>query len=227
MSWSEPEPLWATARTLVFTLNEVGAMKEILSRGGTWFQGSLAPSDHGGVRAGAGDQVGWGLGWEEAERSGETCQSLLTFLLPAQQLPAAWRQGGDFSLPDCRLRWGCGEAGSDGWGYTGRLPSHSGWTTGAGVWAADTLVHIPQARLCPQEPGATWQGYSVPPPSRPPSCGLRIWHWSTGQLGKITVSLVVQSLSCVQLFVTPWTTPREAPLSSTISCSWLKFMSIE
>ena len=34
--------------------------------------------------------------------------------------------------------------------------------------------------------------------------------------------IVVQSLSCVRLFVTPWT-----PLSSTISWSLLKFMSIE
>ena len=37
----------------------------------------------------------------------------------------------------------------------------------------------------------------------------------------------VQALSRVQLFVTPWTVARQAPLSSTISRSWLKFMSIE
>ena len=38
----------------------------------------------------------------------------------------------------------------------------------------------------------------------------------------------VQSLSCVRLFATPkWTTARQAPLSSTISQSWLKFTSIE
>ena len=35
------------------------------------------------------------------------------------------------------------------------------------------------------------------------------------------------SHSVVSDFVTPWTVPREAHLSSTISCSWLKFMSIE
>ena len=36
---------------------------------------------------------------------------------------------------------------------------------------------------------------------------------------------VVQSLNCVQLFATPWTAARQAPLSSTISQNLLKFMS--
>ena len=39
--------------------------------------------------------------------------------------------------------------------------------------------------------------------------------------------VVVQSPSRVQLFVTPWTAARQASLSSTISQSLLKFMSIE
>ena len=39
--------------------------------------------------------------------------------------------------------------------------------------------------------------------------------------------IVAQSLSHVQLFVTPWTTVCQAPLSSTISRSLLKFMSVE
>ena len=38
---------------------------------------------------------------------------------------------------------------------------------------------------------------------------------------------IVCSLSHVQLFVTPWTAACQTPLSSTISRSWLKFMSIE
>ena len=37
----------------------------------------------------------------------------------------------------------------------------------------------------------------------------------------------VQSLSCVLLFATPWTTARQASLSITNSQSLLKFMSIE
>ena len=39
--------------------------------------------------------------------------------------------------------------------------------------------------------------------------------------------IVAQSLSHVQLFVTPWTTVCQAPLSFTISWSLLKRMSIE
>ena len=38
---------------------------------------------------------------------------------------------------------------------------------------------------------------------------------------------IVCSLSHVQLFVTPWIAACQTPLSSTISRSWLKFMSIE
>ena len=40
-------------------------------------------------------------------------------------------------------------------------------------------------------------------------------------------NFVVQSLSRVQLFMTPWTVAHQAPLSSTISWRLLKFMSIE
>ena len=39
--------------------------------------------------------------------------------------------------------------------------------------------------------------------------------------------MVVQLLSRVQLFATPWTAARQGSLSFTISCSLLKLMSIE
>ena len=39
--------------------------------------------------------------------------------------------------------------------------------------------------------------------------------------------ILVQSLGCVQLSVTPWTAAHQASLSLTISCSLLKLMSIE
>ena len=39
--------------------------------------------------------------------------------------------------------------------------------------------------------------------------------------------VVAQSLSCVQLFATPWTAAHQASLSFTISQSLLKLMSIE
>ena len=38
---------------------------------------------------------------------------------------------------------------------------------------------------------------------------------------------VVQSLCCVQLFATPWTAARQAPLSFTVSGSLPRFMSVE
>ena len=41
------------------------------------------------------------------------------------------------------------------------------------------------------------------------------------------IFVVVQSLSRVQLFATPWTVARQASLSFTISQSLLKLMSIE
>ena len=39
--------------------------------------------------------------------------------------------------------------------------------------------------------------------------------------------VVVQLLSCVRLFVTPWPAARQASLSFTISQSLLKLMSVE
>ena len=41
------------------------------------------------------------------------------------------------------------------------------------------------------------------------------------------IVIVVQSLSCAQLFVTPWNVARQASLSITNSRSSLKLMSIE
>ena len=41
------------------------------------------------------------------------------------------------------------------------------------------------------------------------------------------MAIVVQSLTCVQLLVTPWTAACQASLSFTISWSLLKLMSIE
>ena len=41
------------------------------------------------------------------------------------------------------------------------------------------------------------------------------------------ITVVVQSLSHVRLFVTPWAAAHQASLSFIISCSLLKLMSIE
>ena len=47
------------------------------------------------------------------------------------------------------------------------------------------------------------------------------------RLGSNGRFVVVQSLSCIQLFETPWTASHQASLSFTISRSSLKLMSIE
>ena len=41
------------------------------------------------------------------------------------------------------------------------------------------------------------------------------------------IAVVIQSLSCVRLFASPWTIACQASLSSTISRNLLKFMSTE
>ena len=43
----------------------------------------------------------------------------------------------------------------------------------------------------------------------------------------VKVVAVIQLLSHVQLFAVPWTVAHQAPLSSTISWSLLKFLSVE
>ena len=57
------------------------------------------------------------------------------------------------------------------------------------------------------------------------------WNcWILVQIAQLWIkeeNLVVQSLSCVWLVVTPWTAARQAPLSCTISQSLLKLVSIE
>ena len=51
--------------------------------------------------------------------------------------------------------------------------------------------------------------------------------WNNGQSRLLLVVVVIQSLSRVWLFVTPWSAARQAPLSITNSPSLLKLMSIE
>ena len=67
-----------------------------------------------------------------------------------------------------------------------------------------------------------------------PKYTLLIGGWKKIWIHLITLdpeSLFITSCcfccSHVQLFVTPWTAARQAPLSSTISQSWLKLMSFE
>ena len=64
---------------------------------------------------------------------------------------------------------------------------------------------------------------------------LHHMHWFVYEVGKsngwltflVLILVVVQLLSCIWLFAIPWTTASQAPLSSIISWSLLKFTSIE
>ena len=52
-----------------------------------------------------------------------------------------------------------------------------------------------------------------------------LWNQKTPSF--LSLLLVVQLLSHIRLFTTPWTTACQAPLPSTVSQSLFKFMSIE
>ena len=72
-----------------------------------------------------------------------------------------------------------------------------------------------EGRSCNQHKFVEWQfcsGYSL-------STSYSPNHWRR--------DVVVQSLSCVQLFATPWTAACQAPLSFTLSWSLLRLKSIE
>ena len=55
-----------------------------------------------------------------------------------------------------------------------------------------------------------------------------LYHWATRKAPSVifVVIVIVQSLSCVQLFVTPLSAAHQVSLSFTISQSLLRFMSI-
>ena len=57
--------------------------------------------------------------------------------------------------------------------------------------------------------------------------GIQKPRWKRYTLEYLLLFIVVQSLSCVQLFETPWTTAYQASLSFTVSWTLLKCMSIE
>ena len=57
--------------------------------------------------------------------------------------------------------------------------------------------------------------------------GVLGYLWKLSKLKSEGSYIVVQLLSRVQLFATPWTTVRQAPFSITVSQRLLKFMSME
>ena len=80
-------------------------------------------------------------------------------------------------------------------------------------------THLPH-KLGPPSLGCKgWRG-GRPLAARVPAC-VSAWGWGPWH------PAVVQALNCIQLFVTSWTAAHQASLSSTISQSLLKLMSIE
>ena len=64
-------------------------------------------------------------------------------------------------------------------------------------------------------------------PSHSIFCGHGFQLIGKPTLGRVIYIVVVQSPSCVRLFVTPWTATQQDSLSFTISPSLLKLLSIE
>ena len=64
-------------------------------------------------------------------------------------------------------------------------------------------------------------------PLRPPRWGLRMTCLVLGTVLVVTIIIVVQSLSRVPLFATPWAAAHQASLSFTISWSLVKLRSID
>ena len=59
------------------------------------------------------------------------------------------------------------------------------------------------------------------------TCFLQVCSLSFPSEGFLKIIVVVQLLSHVRFFATPWTAARQAPLSFAVSRSLLKFMSID
>ena len=113
-----------------------------------------------------------------------------------------------------------------------------GWVRPGNPASTSTLPHFfkhrPQGGQGREEQGYLWEGFSgqlgVPPRPKWQPGDMHCHCWGQGTPGSLQGplgSVIVQTLSRVQLLVTPWTTVCQASLSFTISWSLLKLMSIE
>ena len=75
-----------------------------------------------------------------------------------------------------------------------------------------------------QDGGAWWAAVNGVAQSR---TRLKRLSSSSMEYSVIFFVVIVQLLSCARLLITPWSAAGQAPLSSTVSQSLLKFMSIE
>ena len=89
------------------------------------------------------------------------------------------------------------------------------WTGGGGRADSCPPVGICNTKLCDR------------PADRSAGQNLACNSSAANIVEHILYIIIVQSLSCVQLFATPWTAACQASLSSAISQSLLRFMSVE
>ena len=84
---------------------------------------------------------------------------------------------------------------------------------------------IPDPKIKPWSPTLQADSLQSEPPGKP----KYVLNYFLFLIKKffIVVFIVVQWLSCIQLFATPWTAACQASLSLTVSQSLLRFMSIE
>ena len=88
--------------------------------------------------------------------------------------------------------------------------------------------HLPRGLLCSLLPSPVTGAHTSSPGLTSPLWQCTPAHPSkTPSSSAVVVIVIVQPLSCVQLFVTPWTIAHQASLSITISWSLLRLVSIE
>ena len=122
------------------------------------------------------------------------------------------------------------------WAYSNECPSH--WwchptTSSSVVPVSSSLQSFPASRSFPMSQFFASSGQSIRVSASASVLSMNIQDWfPLGLTGWISLHSSVQfssvqSLSCVQLFATPWTAAREASRSITNSRTLLKLMSIE
>ena len=95
-----------------------------------------------------------------------------------------------------------------------------------GSWGKKQVRNLPEVTQPESEGAGVWT-LSVISPQRLSSPANFITAQKNIYLINWVEFVVVQSLSCVRLFATPWTAARQAPLSITIPWSLLRFMFTE
>ena len=156
--------------------------------------------------------------------------SALQALRPLSQLPSSAAVAGKLPWMPCKRECGSGSdftkpaRACDLWLVVGGAvgPSPAAWNNCSHLPVLPFQPGLPDACLWPRGQPALQTYASLSLTSRAAfSPSWSIMSWGFGGLEAVV------HLQSVWLFVTPWTAACQAPLSSTISWSLLKFMSIQ